>query len=85
MFGGVKLPRAFVLINSEVGAEDKLREKLKNVENVVEAHSVYVEYDIVIKVEADTMDKLKEAVHRKIRSLDEVQSTLTMIVIKGEK
>lgn len=72
MFGGVKLPRAFVLINSEVGAEDKLREKLKNVENVVEAHSVYVEYDIVIKGEADTMDKLKEAVHRKIRSLDEV-------------
>ena len=48
--------------------KDKLREKLKNVENVVEAQSVYGVYDIVVKVEADTMDKLKDVVHQKIRS-----------------
>ncbi len=77
--------QAFVLINSEVGTEDKLRVNLKNIENVVEAHSVYGEYDIVIKIEADTMDKLKEVVHRKIRSLNEVKSILTMIVNKSEK
>ena len=79
------MPRAFVLINSEIGTEDKLREKLKNVEKVVEAHSVYGVYDIVVKVEADTMDKLKDVVHHNIRNLDEVKSTLTMIVIEGKK
>ena len=51
-------------------------------ENVVEVYSVYGEYDIVSKIEADTMDKMKEVVHGKIRSLDEVKSTLTMIVSK---
>ncbi len=79
------MSQVFIFVNSEVGTEDKLIEKLKNVENVVEAHNVYGEYDIVIKVEMDTMDKLNEVVHRKIRSLDEAKYTLTMIVIKDEK
>ena len=79
------MPQAYVLVNSEIGSEDKLIEKLKKMEKVVEAHSVYGVYDIVVKVEADTMDKLKEVVHHKIRNLDEVKATLTMIVIEGKK
>jgi len=34
-----------------------------------------------VKVEADSMDKLKEIVSWKIRRLDKVRSTLTMLVI----
>jgi DNA-binding Lrp family transcriptional regulator len=44
---------------------------------------VYGVYDIVAKVSADTMDKLKEIVTWKIRRLDKVRSTLTMIVVEG--
>jgi DNA-binding Lrp family transcriptional regulator len=44
---------------------------------------VYGVYDIVAKVEADSMDKLKEIVTWKIRRLDKVRSTLTMIVVEG--
>ena len=40
-------------------------------------------YDIVAKVEAESMDKLKEVVTWKIRRLDKVRSTLTMIVVEG--
>jgi DNA-binding Lrp family transcriptional regulator len=37
----------------------------------------------VAKVEAESMDKLKEIVTWKIRRLDKVRSTLTMIVVEG--
>jgi len=79
------LAQAFVLINSEVGAEDALIEKLKKIENVVEVHSVYGVYDVVVKVETDTMEKLKNTIHWKIRGVDKVRSSLTMIVMEGKK
>jgi DNA-binding Lrp family transcriptional regulator len=50
---------------------------------VKESYLVYGVYDIVAKVEADSMDKLKEIVTWKIRRLDKVRSTLTMIVVEG--
>jgi len=74
---------AFVLINSEIGGEDEILEELKKVENVKEAHIVYGVYDIVAKVEAETMDKLKNVITWKVRRLDKVRSTLTMIVVES--
>jgi DNA-binding Lrp family transcriptional regulator len=76
------LPTAFVLINAEIGAEHELLQELKKIPNVKEAHAVYGVYDIVAKVEAESMDKLKELVTWKIRRLEKVRSTLTMIVME---
>jgi DNA-binding Lrp family transcriptional regulator len=41
---------------------------------------VYGVYDIVAKVEADSMDHLKEVISRKVRRLDKIRSTLTEVV-----
>jgi len=78
------LPQAFVLINAEIGSEDELLKELKKIPNVKEAHTVYGVYDIVVTVEAETMEKLKELVTWKVRRLDKVRSTLTMIVMEGK-
>ncbi|MEM4246124.1 MAG: Lrp/AsnC ligand binding domain-containing protein [Candidatus Bathyarchaeia archaeon] len=78
------MPSAFVLINAEIGSEDELLKELKKVPNVKEAHTVYGVYDIVVKVEAETMEKLKELVTWKVRRLDKVRSTLTMIVMEPQ-
>jgi len=74
---------AFVLINAEIGSEDEVLKELKGVSYVKEAYVVYGVYDIVAKVEAESMDKLKEIVTWKIRRLENVRSTLTMIVVEG--
>lgn len=79
------MPTAFALINAEIGAENEVLKALKNVEGVVEAYTVYGVYDIVAKITASTMDKLKEIITWKIRKLDKVRSTLTMIVIEELK
>jgi len=79
------MPMAFVLINTEIGSESVVLGALKKIDAVVEAYMVYGVYDVVAKVEADTMDKLKEIVTWHVRRLDKVRSTLTMIVIEATK
>ena len=76
------MPTAFVLINTEIGSEADVLKELKTVEGVIEASAVYGVYDIVARVTADTMDKLKEIVTWRVRRLDKVRSTLTMIVVE---
>jgi len=75
------MPIAFVLINAEIGSEGEVLSELRKVEGIQEAYSVYGVYDVVAKVEADSMEKLKDIVTWRIRRLNKVRSTLTMIVI----
>jgi len=81
--GEREMAMAFVLINSEIGGENEVLEELRKVPNVKEAHIVYGVYDIIAKVEAEDMDKLKSIITWKIRRLDRVRSTLTMIVVEA--
>ncbi|MEM3404375.1 MAG: Lrp/AsnC ligand binding domain-containing protein [Nitrososphaeria archaeon] len=77
------MPIAFVLINSEAGTEKSVVSELKKIPEVKEVYVVYGTYDVIAKVEAETMDKLKDIVTWKTRRLDNVISTLTMIVMEG--
>jgi len=73
---------AYVLINVQSGAEEQIIEKLKNLENVVEAYVTYGTYDILVKIVADSLEKIKETVDMNIRKLDKVRSSITMIVME---
>jgi DNA-binding Lrp family transcriptional regulator len=75
--------KAFVLINAEVGNEQELIEKLRGTPNVTEVHVVYGVYDVIAKVEADTMEKVKETITNSLRRLENVRSTLTMIAVEN--
>ncbi len=76
------MPKAFVLMNAELGSEDSLVNELKRLDSVREVYQVYGVYDIVAQVEADTMEKVKETITWKLRKLNGVKSTLTMIVME---
>jgi DNA-binding Lrp family transcriptional regulator len=79
------MPKAFVLINTEIGSESDVLKDLKKIEGVEEAFTVYGVYDIIARIGAETMDKLKEIVTWRIRRLDKVRSTLTMIIVEESK
>ena len=79
------MPTAFVMINTETGCEKEVLDELRKIDAIKESYMVYGVYDIVAKVGADTMDKLKEIVTCNVRRLDKVRATFTMIVIDGEK
>ena len=76
------MPLAFVLINADLGTEEDLIKELKKIEEVKEVYVVYGVYDIIAKIQADTMVKVKDTITWKIRRLDKVRSTLTMIVVE---
>ncbi len=73
---------SYVLINVELGSEEKILKEVRKVPHVKECHRVYGTYDMIAKVEADSMDELKEVITWKIRRLEGVRSTLTTIVME---
>jgi len=78
------MAKAFVFINVELGSETEVLKRLREVPEVKEAYFVYGVYDIVAKVETDSMDHLKEVITWKVRRLDKVTSTTTTVVMEGE-
>ena len=81
---------AYVLLNSDLGSDQaiisKVKEILDNEENIkYEVQGVYGVYDIVLKVTSDNSEKLRGVITNKIRKIDKVQSTLTMMVIEEQE
>jgi DNA-binding Lrp family transcriptional regulator len=72
---------AFVLINTNMGLEGEVTKDLKEISEVKDVYSVYGVYDLVVRLEADTMEELKKAISDKVRRLKNVRTTLTMIVV----
>jgi len=70
--------RAFVMVNADLGSEDELESELKKVEGVVGVYQVYGVYDMIVQVEAESDQKLKEILFSRIRSLKHARSTLTL-------
>lgn len=73
------MAKAYVLINSEIGGESEVVDQLKAMKEVVEVSVVYGVYDVIVKLEAESMEALKELITSKVRHLNKVRSTMTMI------
>jgi DNA-binding Lrp family transcriptional regulator len=71
--------KAYVLLNTELGQEASIIEALKDVEEIKATRSLYGIYDLIIELEAESMDKVKEIVFNNIRRLDNVKSTITLL------
>ena len=72
---------AFVLLNAELGAETEVLNGLKMIDEVKETHLIYGVYDIIARIEAETMDDLRKVIGWKVRRLTRVRSTITMICL----
>ncbi len=84
------MPTAYVLLNSDLGSDEsiisKVKEILDNEENIkYEIQGVYGVYDIVLKISSGNTENLRSVITNKIRKIDKVQSTLTMMVIQEQE
>lgn len=84
------VPTAYVLLNSDLGSDEsiiaeakKILASEKNIQS--EIQGVYGVYDIVLKITTDTTDHLRSIITNKIRKINKVQSTLTMMVIEEQE
>ncbi len=76
------MPQAYVLFNVESGSEDNVLKQLTNITNVQESYVSYGVYDLIIRLKADTMEELKNVVSHRIRTINQVRSTLTLIIME---
>jgi len=84
------VPTSYVLLNSDLGSDEtiitKVKEILENEENIkYEIQGVYGVYDIVLKISSENTENLRSVITNKIRKIDKVQSTLTMMVIEEQE
>jgi DNA-binding Lrp family transcriptional regulator len=49
-----RLPTAYILLNTEIGAENQVLKALKKIEGVEEAHYLWGVYDIIVNIEAES-------------------------------
>ncbi len=71
---------AYILITSKSGAEKNVAEQLMLQEGIEEADVLYGEYDIIAKVKVEDVSQLSDFIMEKVRSIDGVQRTSTLIV-----
>lgn len=83
------MPTAYVLLNSDLGSDESIIGEVKeilNSENTeFEIQGVYGVYDIVLKITADDPEELRKIITNRIRRINKVQSTLTMMVIDEQE
>lgn len=72
---------AYILLLVKPGEENTVAEKMNKLDEVNEISVVYGEYDIVAKVENKSMEELQNFLIKKIRAMEEVERTSTLIAI----
>ena len=76
---------AYVLIVCDLGYEEQIIEELKHLSDVKEVQGTFGAYDSLAKLESDEHSTLRETITWKIRKLDKVRSTLTLMGIEGQE
>lgn len=74
------MPRAYVLFNVGSGSEEQVLKDAMSMVGVQEAYVSYGVYDLVMKIKTDSMEQLKELVSHCLRTINNVRSTLTLIL-----
>jgi DNA-binding Lrp family transcriptional regulator len=76
---------AFLLINSEFLFTDEVMNKLKEIPEIVDIYIVQGLYDIIAKVKLNTEEELKELVSERIRKVDKITGTVTVIIAEDKQ
>ena len=75
---------AYILLNCELGSEESIIQQLKNLDGISEVRGTFGAYDILVKIESPTVEALREIITWKIRKIDQIRSTLTLMGIEGQ-
>lgn len=67
------------MLNCELGAEEEILEQLKEIEQVVDVFETIGTHDMLVKLQAENFEKIREIVSWNIQKLKKVRSTATLI------
>jgi len=79
------MAKAYVLMNCDLGSEKEVIATLKKIDGVKESHGILGLYDIIVQMELDSEEKIKEIVTGTIRKMPKIHSTMTLTRSESEE
>jgi DNA-binding Lrp family transcriptional regulator len=76
--------KSYILLDCEIGSERRLVDELRTVPGVKEAHCIMGAYSVMIEIESSSHEELQKIIVFKIRKIDMIKSTLTLVGIDGQ-
>ena len=76
----LEVSKALVLMGTNAGSEEQVIADAKAIGNVKEAYVCYGTYDLILKIETDTMEDLKKLIAYKYRTIKNVKATLVLLL-----
>lgn len=70
---------AYVLINCELGAEEAIMEKLKQIEQVIDVFGTIGTHDMMVKIDAENFEKVREIASRNIQRIEKIRNISTLV------
>ncbi len=74
------MEKVYILISCEIGTENELLSKLKEIEEISNVTITYGDYDIVAEAETENAEDMDNLITSQIRKLDKIRSTITLRV-----
>ncbi len=79
-----RMVKAYILIKAKVGKEENVLREVLGLSVTEEAHKVFGPYDIVAEVRGRDMETLIEIITEKVRKIDGIEDTQSILVIDSE-
>ena len=79
------MKKALILITTDLGSEPELQSEFTKIDGVVGVWQVFGHYDMLVEIETESDEKLKDIVLSSIRSFKGVRSTATLSSVWLEK
>jgi len=70
---------AYVMINCELGAEETIMEKLKEIEQVKDVFGTIGTHDMMVKLDAENFEKIREVVSKNIQKIEKIRTISTLV------
>jgi len=76
---------AYVLINCDIGSVEDVISHLKTIDGVKEVHGTFGVYDVIVKIGSENHETLRDSITWKIRKMERIRSTLTLMTVAGQE
>ncbi len=76
---------AFVGINLSKGSGDEVLVALSQLEEILELHEMYGQYDLLVKIRSRNLEEMRDIVANKISKIPQITEAQSMMVLKTIK
>jgi len=75
---------AYVLINCDLDMKSEVMKELSQLLGILELVELDAAYDILLKLEQETVEELKETIKEQLRKVPHIRNTIVLVAIESK-